>query len=211
VVLGDRPRGIALIDGWIHDRPAVGHKEILFALAEGVMVFGAGGIGAIRAVELHHFGMRGVGQIYNAYAEGLFDGDDEVAVATCEGTTAVSVALVDVRATLQAAVKASVIDRDLAVHLLTAARSLHYSERNYSRILEVSRHDGVSETGIDSFGRWLPPGAQSAKEEDARQVIEALAEALQQEQTMHQSCPRPTDTAAWRALYEQVAEEMRRS
>jgi hypothetical protein len=175
------------------------------------MVFGAAGIGAIRAVELHHFGMRGVGQIYNAYAEGLFDGDDEVAVVTYEGATAASVALVDVRATLQAAVKASVIDRSLAVQLLTAARNLHYSERTYSRVLELSRRDGVSETGIDSFSRWLPRGAQSAKEEDARRVIEALAEALQREQIAHQSCPRPTDTAAWRALYEQVAEEMRRS
>jgi hypothetical protein len=195
----------------MHDRPAVGHKEILFALAEGVVVFGAGGVGAIRAVELHHFGMRGVGQIYNAYAEGLFDGDDEVAVATCEGRTAVSVALVDVRATLQAAVKASVIDRGLAVQLLTAARNLYYSERTYSQILKVCRRDGASESEIDSFSRWLPRGAQSAKEDDARHVIEALADALQREQIAHQSCPQPTDTAAWRALYEQVAEEMRRS
>ena len=46
------------------------HKEILFALSEGIDVYGAASMGALRAAELDAFGMRGIGDVYSAYAEG---------------------------------------------------------------------------------------------------------------------------------------------
>src|SRR6185436_15946902 len=75
-----RPRAIGLVDGVFEGVPAVWHKEILFALAEGVHVFGAASMGALRAAELSTFGMRGIGQIYDWYAGGAIDADDEVAL-----------------------------------------------------------------------------------------------------------------------------------
>ena len=102
-----RPRAIAVVDGVFERRPAVWHKEILFALSEGIHVYGAASIGALRAAELDAFGMRGVGEVYRAYADGTIEDDDEVAVAHADaeyGFRALSEAMVDVRATLASAV-----------------------------------------------------------------------------------------------------------
>nr|MBA3446036.1 hypothetical protein [Pseudaminobacter sp.] len=61
------PRAIGIIDGYFDGEPAVWHKEILWALANGIAVFGASSMGALRAAELHTFGMRGIGRIFEAY------------------------------------------------------------------------------------------------------------------------------------------------
>lgn len=56
-----RPKAMVLIDGLFEDRPAVRHKEILWALSQGIVMIGAASMGALRAAELHPFGMIGVG------------------------------------------------------------------------------------------------------------------------------------------------------
>ncbi|MFF3624894.1 TfuA-like protein [Streptomyces sp. NPDC002467] len=66
---------VVLIDGVYHQAPALRHKEIRAAIAQGVRV-----IGALRAAELHGHGMIGPGRIYGAYRRGALTGDDEVAV-----------------------------------------------------------------------------------------------------------------------------------
>ena len=98
-------RVIGLVDGVFERVPAVWHKEILFALSEGVHVYGAASMGALRAAELGAFGMHGVGAIHRAYAEGALEDDDEVAVAhggAEDGFRPLSDAMVDIRATLEA-------------------------------------------------------------------------------------------------------------
>ena len=82
------PQAIGIIDGYFQWAPAVWHKEILWAIQQGVHVFGAASMGALRAAELAPFGMRGVGRIFEAYRDGVlpgsgdepFEDDDEVAV-----------------------------------------------------------------------------------------------------------------------------------
>ena len=65
----------------------VWHKELLWAMSQGVHVLGAGSIGALRAAEPEAFGMVGEGRIFEAYRSGVlepyyrpFEDDDEVAV-----------------------------------------------------------------------------------------------------------------------------------
>ena len=74
------PRAVLILDGFFDERPAVRHKEILSLISEGVPVLGASSMGALRAAELHEFGMIGVGHIFNAYATGRIEGDDDVAL-----------------------------------------------------------------------------------------------------------------------------------
>jgi hypothetical protein len=57
------PAAIGVIDGYFEVVPTVWHKEILWAMAQGIHVFGAASIGALRAAELDSFGMRGVGRL----------------------------------------------------------------------------------------------------------------------------------------------------
>jgi hypothetical protein len=65
-----RPSAIGIIDGLFERVPAVWHKEILFALSQGIPVYGASSMGALRAAELEAFGMIGIGQIFAAYRDG---------------------------------------------------------------------------------------------------------------------------------------------
>ena len=78
---------IGLIDGYFEWTLSVWHKEILWALTRGVHVFGAASVGALRAVELERYGMRGVGEIFRAYRDGELEDDDEVAVVHIPGQT----------------------------------------------------------------------------------------------------------------------------
>jgi hypothetical protein len=48
----ERPDAIAIIDGFFDRVPAVWHKEILWALSQGIRVLGAASMGALRAAEL---------------------------------------------------------------------------------------------------------------------------------------------------------------
>jgi hypothetical protein len=98
-----RPRAIGIIDGYFSGAPSVWHKEILWAISQGVPVFGSASMGALRASELHTFGMRGVGRIFEAFRDGALEDDDEVAMVHGPADleyVAASEAMVNIRATL---------------------------------------------------------------------------------------------------------------
>src|SRR5881227_846746 len=70
-----RPALIGIIDGYFELVPTVWHKEILWAMAQGIHVYGAASIGALRAAELADFGMKGIGHIYRQFHTGVFMDD----------------------------------------------------------------------------------------------------------------------------------------
>lgn len=75
-----KPGLVVIVDGVFHDTLAVGHAEIRDALERGWRVWGLSSMGAIRAREMSHLGMRGFGSVYARFAaEGDFQ-DDEVAL-----------------------------------------------------------------------------------------------------------------------------------
>ncbi|MCS7103458.1 MAG: TfuA-like protein, partial [Candidatus Korarchaeum sp.] len=71
---------IGIIDGVFHQNVAISPREILDVMRAGVTVIGGGSMGALRAAELHEFGMIGVGRIFEMYRRGEIDSDDEVAL-----------------------------------------------------------------------------------------------------------------------------------
>jgi hypothetical protein len=128
---------ICLIDGYFDHRPAVRHKEILLALASGVRVIGAASIGALRAAEMHRFGMEGVGAIYRAYAGGRISGDDEVALVHAGADRdwrPLSVPLIELRATLCRLMRARRVSAEAARGAMQAARSVHYVDRSWAEL-----------------------------------------------------------------------------
>src|SRR5437762_13530615 len=115
-----RPAIIGIIDGYFEATPTVWHKEILWAMSQGIHVYGSASIGALRAAELHHFGMVGIGRIFAAYRDGILTDDDAVAVLHGPdelGYSAATEAMVNIRATLDKAVSEGVVDRELAARL----------------------------------------------------------------------------------------------
>jgi hypothetical protein len=69
---------IGLVDGLFGNVPSVWHKEILFALSNGVAVLGSSSMGALRAAELAPYSMIGIGRVYRYYRSGVLTDDDEV-------------------------------------------------------------------------------------------------------------------------------------
>ncbi|MFO1050370.1 MAG: TfuA-like protein [Geminicoccaceae bacterium] len=163
-------RMVVLIDGVFERALPVWHKEILWALGQGVHVWGGASMGALRAAELHAFGMRGVGRIFEGYRDGTLEADDEVAVLhgpTEAGFAAVSEALVNVRATLAAAEAAAVLDCAQAEAALGAARAIHYRDRTWGAVLERL---GPAAAPLRA---WLPTGRVDRKRLDALELLEA--------------------------------------
>jgi hypothetical protein len=175
-VRAHNPAVIGLIDGVFLDQAAVWHREILWALAQGVHVYGAASMGALRAAELAAFGMRGVGRIFAAYREGIwpgfpepFEDDDEVAVVHAPseaGGAALSDAMVDIRATLLSAEADHVIDRQTCLSLAAAMKRLHFPERSRVRLA-----DQAPATLRD----WLKAGFVPQKHLDALALLGAVA------------------------------------
>jgi hypothetical protein len=166
---------VCLIDGYFDHRPAVRHKEILLLLSRGMRIFGASSIGALRAAEMQAFGMVGVGAIFRAYARGSLRGDDEVALIHAgadQDWRAVSVPLVDVRATLCRARRAAMIGGKEARALLKAAASIHYIDRDWPSV----RAAAGAGTDSGAFGTWLESEAASQKQDDAVACIRAAVE-----------------------------------
>lgn len=84
-VLKHSPKQIVLIDGTYYQTLSVWHKEIVYALLEGVTVIGASSIGAIRAAELWRYGMIGIGEIFERYRDG--EEDDSLVVLNYDPET----------------------------------------------------------------------------------------------------------------------------
>jgi len=176
-----RPATIALIDGYFEQVPAVWHKELLFALAEGIRVAGAASMGALRAAELRSFGMIGVGRVFEAYATGRFApfpepfmADDEVAVAhgPAELGYPATEALVDIRASLAAAVEAGVLDLEAALAVAAVAKGLFYKERSWASVLAIATDAGIE---VAALAAWLPAGRVAQKRLDAEALLCRLA------------------------------------
>jgi hypothetical protein len=84
-VLEFSPKQVVLIDGVFHQSLAVWHKEIVFALLEGIVCIGAASMGALRAAELWRYGMIGVGKIFEMYKAG--EEDDSLVAMTFDSET----------------------------------------------------------------------------------------------------------------------------
>jgi len=173
----ERPSVIAIIDGFFENQPAIWHKEILWAMKEGVHVFGASSMGALRAAELCELGMVGVGKVFSAFQSGELQDDDEVAIshgAADEGYRPLSVAMVDIRQTLSAAEQARVVATDDAEQLRALAKRLNFRERSYPRLLQAARAEGMALDALVTFERWLGTGQVQQKRADALELLSVL-------------------------------------
>lgn len=151
--LADRPAAIGLIDGYFGDRLAVHQKEILEVIAAGVPVAGAASMGALRAAELYPWGMVGSGRIFADYVAGRLTSDADVAVAHGPehvGFAPVSIAMVDVRATVEALARRDRYPQALLDAVLAAAEGLHFTERSWHMIAVTARASGAPDTDIET-------------------------------------------------------------
>ena len=175
------PDVIGIIDGYFEIVPTVWHKEILWAMAQGIHVFGAASSGALRAAELDAFGMRGIGRIYEWFRDGVLEDDDEVAVLHGPeelGYPPLTEPMVNMRATFDEAARIGVLTPELAAQLIATAKSLFYKERTYDAVLQRAAASGLSAAALRDLATWLPSNRIDQKRCDAATLLAAVSTRL---------------------------------
>jgi len=164
---------VAIIDGVFLQSCSVGHREILSLLNRNIKVVGGGSMGALRAAEMGHYGMIGVGLIFQKYVSGEVQGDDEVAlVFDPETMEALSEPLVNLRFLLDAAWVAEIIDSAQRNGILSEMRSIYYPRRTIPVFMEVA-HKLLGD-GAEAFDRFFADNYRDIKKEDAITVLKSL-------------------------------------
>lgn len=204
-VLAARPTAIALVDGEFHQARSVWHKEILLALEQGIPVFGASSMGALRAAELEAFGMAGIGSVFSAFASGELTDDDEVALiyhAEDGVYTALSEPMVNIRATLAAARERGAVTgltSDLAVR---AAKAMHYPKRTLPAMLAALRAQHVADEELVALEAFWRKSKIDIKADDARTLLHLLRAHVADPPPPRGRRPRVERTAALDTLYD---------
>jgi len=176
-VARSRPRAIGIIDGYFHGVPSPWHKEILWAMHEGIHVFGSSSMGALRASELCVFGMCGVGRIFEDYRRGRLIDDDEVALLHGPmeaGFVPLSEPMVNIRATLERAVEEKIINVDTGEILGRIAKGLFYQKRTWEAMFENEAARALSPEATRALREWLPAGRFDLKWADAHAMLTAM-------------------------------------
>lgn len=171
---------LAIVDGFWGDRPTVRHKEILWAMRQGVPVLGAASMGALRAAELAPFGMIGVGEIFRRYADGELTRDADVAIAHAPaalGWHALSIAVVDVEARLRRAIAAGdvLVDEARLRTWIDAARGIPLRERTEAAVVDRWRRLDPTERPAASLMAAVAHDTFSLKRADAERLVAELS------------------------------------
>ncbi|SEF23484.1 hypothetical protein SAMN05421837_102204 [Amycolatopsis pretoriensis] len=175
------PAAIGIVDGFFEQVPTVWHKEILFAISRGVHVYGSSSMGALRAAELHSFGMHGVGTVFGKFRSGEYTDDDEVTIvhaAAEDGYRPLSDAMVNIRAGLAAAAGTGVIGADTRRQLVELAKGTYYPDRSWSRLLADGLARGLPETELTALREYVRAGRPDVKRDDALALVKRMRDDL---------------------------------
>jgi hypothetical protein len=210
IAVMDGAISIGLIDGCFETVRAVWHKEILYALSEGVHVFGGASMGALRAAECGCIGMQGVGAIYQRYHEGIYIDDADVAVLHGPEELdhpPLTETIADIDGWLGEAVATGVCAAASAGRVLERARSIFYKERTRERLRETIVAMGELRALQAIEAGW--GGNDCLKTRDAVAVIAAVA-AAPGARANGANRPEFISTAHWRRHFRAVSSKRRR-
>ena len=159
-------RVVGIIDGEFYQNLAVSPKEILTLLNRGIKVYGASSMGALRASELHLFGMVGIGEIFAMFRDGVLDADDEVALMYEAKTyRKLSEPLVNLRSALGLALAKKVIDEAEMDQLVSQMKSCYFPNRSYKALQRLCPK-------LEDFFRGVT--MPDVKRDDARKLLLAI-------------------------------------
>ncbi len=174
-----KPSVIGVIDGYFDGMPSVWHKEILWALDQGIHVVGSASMGALRAAELHKFGMIGLGQVFEWYKSGEIEDDEEVAILHGPlelGYPTLSLATVNVRACCEKALSNGVLTPSEQETVLRSAQQIHYKERTWQTLFKGLADTKLEEQTIASFKTFIENHGFDQKSIDAQNLCQFVVE-----------------------------------
>ena len=166
---------VGIIDGEFFQSLSVTPSEILEALRAGVMVYGAGSMGAMRAAELDVFGMIGCGRIYERIRESLYFPDDHLGVAFDPADRSqVSLPMVDFHATVDGLVAAGRIVAATGEHLRHHFERLHFTERHLGALSHSLELDAMQRPDLAAALDLVRGNVFSQKRSDGFELLHRI-------------------------------------
>lgn len=144
---------LVICDGVFQTEPAVSHREICDALDAGWQVWGVSSLGAIRAAEMAHLGMRGFGYVYDRFASDPDFCDDEACLLYFPESPyfPVSEPLVNLRFAFESFGAEFGITADQATSILSQLRTLWFGDRTQELMAALLRESGATDSCVTAF------------------------------------------------------------
>jgi hypothetical protein len=169
---------ILLIDGLFYQSLSVLHKEIVLALQQGVNIVGCSSMGALRAAELHRYGMVGVGKVFKYYRDNFITGDDEVAVLheTVEPYKNSTIPMINLRIFLEESLSQPgfYVTAEEAELILNTLLDIPFSRRTYKE-LECGLQKKLSSARTQQIINFMQENVPDYKKLDAVEAVEYIA------------------------------------
>jgi hypothetical protein len=173
----DEKKYVGFIDGvFLHDYPPSPIEVYHLATRKNIELIGASSLGALRAVELEKFGMKGIGKIFQLFKKGILNADDEVAVTFVQDKNILqSEALIDIRFNLFLAYKKGIITKLTKKRFVKIAKNIYFPFRNYDDIIRLTQEQFPSiHDELENFRDYIVKNRDSLKARDAIKLLKYL-------------------------------------
>ena len=173
----DEKKYVGFIDGvFLHDYHPSPIEVYHLATRKNIELIGASSLGALRAVELEKFGMKGIGKIFQLFKNGILDADDEVAVTFVRDKNILqSEALIDIRFNLFLAYKKGIITNQTKKRSVKIAKNIYFPFRNYDDIIRLTQEQFPSiHDELENFRDYILKNRDSLKARDAKKLLRYL-------------------------------------
>ena len=173
----DEKKYVGFIDGvFLHDYPPSPIEVYHLATRKNIELIGASSLGALRAVELEKFGMKGIGKIFQLFKKGILNADDEVAVTFVRDKNILqSEALIDIRFNLFLAYKKGIINKQTKKRFVKIAKNIYFPFRNYDDIIKLTQEQFPSiHDELENFRDYILKNRDSLKARDAIKLLKYL-------------------------------------
>ncbi|MCX6997781.1 MAG: YcaO-like family protein [Kiritimatiellaeota bacterium] len=175
-------RNILILDGYFYSKFPCTTFEVVLALEQGLNVFGAASIGALRAVELDRYGMTGVGYVYDYLRRQPIKPYHIVAQTYTEDDAALTRPLVEIIYFLECATSDGLLGAGEAEQCRAVADGIGFPLLSFDFFFRRLREAGsLAEPALrrleDYYAR---EGAErfAIKQADARQLLACFREIL---------------------------------
>ncbi len=191
-----KPDIIGIIDDYCGQSESVWHNEIIYILEKGIKIFGASGVGAIRAAELERFGMVGIGEIFKFYKSLMTSSDEEIVSLFDEKNNyqRITEPLINIRFTLEKLKNKMEIPEDVFYII----KDIYWKERSKDKIISKLKLNKINEKIIEAiFANYYDVQA-----EDALLLLENIEKISQSNLSQNYKEPEVIDGNLFEIMYE---------
>lgn len=172
---------ILIVDGYFYSRFPCTTFEVMLALEHGLNVFGSSSIGALRAVELSHYGMEGAGKVFEYLKHHGVKPYHIVAQTYDDNDRPVTTPLVQVIFLIENAVAAGVISADTGGLCRLTAEAMHFTELSIENVFRsLGKRDDIPAGTVASLRAYLADNeaAFDIKRQDALLLLSRFRERI---------------------------------